>query len=541
MLPTIYQQPQYYERPLPSWQRGSRDYAYYEEFYRSRAQAPAQMTRREYSRSTGYERRYDRRRSYSDERGYDRGYDRDRYDRGYDRYRSRSRRRRDDYRRDCGRRDDYRRDDYYRRDDRRDDRDRRDDYKPRHDAYRHKDRHEDRGHGTSGWGSRYDRQDDRREYDRSRTRRRDTRSGSSASASSASDSGKDEIVHFKWQAGQVLNDRYEVKQLLGDGTFGRVLECYDPKTDQILAVKVIRDVKRYVENADIEAQILKKVCADPESKKTHCVQMVSTFNHGRHYCMAFETLGPSLYDFLKDNNYQGFKVSDIQTIARELLTCLEFLHDKMHLTHTDLKLENLLLCDGAARSVQNPRGGRREKTMQAPLSASIKVIDFGNATFADEHHSSVINTRQYRSPEVIMGLRWDEKSDIWSSGCILMELYLGELLFSTHENLEHLKLIETIIGEIPQGMFQGSNAECMQKYLARDRSTNRYSLNWPAGASSSKSVERVRDAQKLHRQVDPKHKLLADFCSKLLTIDPSKRPSAREALQHPFLEEVLEE
>ncbi len=59
------------------------------------------------------------------------------------------------------------------------------------------------------------------------------------------------------------------------------------------------------------------------------------------------------------------------------------------------------------------------------------VIDFGSATFDDEHKSGTINTRQYRAPEVILGMGWSLPSDIWSAGCILMELYTGGLLFKT--------------------------------------------------------------------------------------------------------------
>ncbi|RYG52495.1 hypothetical protein EON66_09705 [archaeon] len=61
----------------------------------------------------------------------------------------------------------------------------------------------------------------------------------------------------------------------------------------------------------------------------------------------------------------------------------------------------------------------------------LAVIDFGGATYDWEHKSSIINTRQYRSPEVILGLGWSMASDMWSIGCILMECYTGELLFQT--------------------------------------------------------------------------------------------------------------
>ena len=59
------------------------------------------------------------------------------------------------------------------------------------------------------------------------------------------------------------------------------------------------------------------------------------------------------------------------------------------------------------------------------------VIDFGGATFDYERKGSIINTRMYRGPEVILGIGWSYPSDMWSVGCILVELYSGSLLFST--------------------------------------------------------------------------------------------------------------
>lgn len=59
----------------------------------------------------------------------------------------------------------------------------------------------------------------------------------------------------------------------------------------------------------------------------------------------------------------------------------------------------------------------------------IKVIDFGSATFDWEHHSTIVSTRHYRAPEVILELGWSQPCDVWSIGCILFELYLGFTLF----------------------------------------------------------------------------------------------------------------
>lgn len=94
----------------------------------------------------------------------------------------------------------------------------------------------------------------------------------------------------------------------------------------------------------------------------------------------------------------------------------------------------------------------------------IKIIDFGGATFADDYHSDIINTRQYRAPEVILGCCvWNEISDVWSIGCIIFELLSGDLLFPTHENYEHLAMIEKMCGPIPKHMAFATEEEKLKK------------------------------------------------------------------------------
>lgn len=81
------------------------------------------------------------------------------------------------------------------------------------------------------------------------------------------------------------------------------------------------------------------------------------------------------------------------------------------------------------------------------LDTEIRLIDFGSATFEDEYHSSVVSTRHYRAPEIILGLGWSFPCDIWSIGCILVEFFTGDALFQTHDNLEHLAMMESVIGQ----------------------------------------------------------------------------------------------
>ena len=97
----------------------------------------------------------------------------------------------------------------------------------------------------------------------------------------------------------------------------------------------------------------------------------------------------------------------------------QFLHDN-HLTHTDLKPENILFVSTDWYTEFCPVSKRNIRRMR---DTRVKLIDFGSATFDWEHHSSVVSTRHYRPPEVILELGWAQPCDVWSIGCILFELY----------------------------------------------------------------------------------------------------------------------
>jgi hypothetical protein len=243
----------------------------------------------------------------------------------------------------------------------------------------------------------------------------------------------DTIGHYNGREGSVIADRYRILKEVGVGTFGRVLECVDMKQrnkndhhrqrgrrgmeggrsaslyqqEEIVAIKVVRNVKRYYDSALIEADIIEDVNRRGGRGLSHCAIMYDAFTFHGHYCMVFESLGPSLYDFLKRQQYQPFPISCVRDFARQLLEALEFLHS-FSLIHTDLKPENVLLL--------NSREVPCEGGYNMPESTRIKVIDFGGATYDSEKKSSIVNTRQYRAPEVILGVGWSMPSDLWSIG-----------------------------------------------------------------------------------------------------------------------------
>ena len=175
--------------------------------------------------------------------------------------------------------------------------------------------------------------------------------------------------------------------------------------------------------------------------------------------MVFEPLGKSLLDYIILNNYEGFPSEYLYPIAHQILLSLHFLKSKK-LIHTDLKLENILFLPGPEivkeYDMIDFKGRTRRVKFRLPDTRKIKLIDFGGATYNDQRKTNVINTRQYRGPEVTLELGWGYPSDAWSAGCIIAELMLGELLFSTHDNLEHLAMMEYSLGNFPDWMVKNS-------------------------------------------------------------------------------------
>lgn len=147
----------------------------------------------------------------------------------------------------------------------------------------------------------------------------------------------------------------------------------------------------------------------------------------------------------KDNNYNPYPLEQVRHISYQLCHSVKFLHDHQ-LTHTDLKPENILFIDS---SYEVAYDNRRKRGVRRVKNSEVRLIDFGSATFDHEHHSSIVSTRHYRAPEVILELGWSQPCDVWSIGCIMFELYLGITLFQTHDNREHLAMMERILGPIP--------------------------------------------------------------------------------------------
>jgi len=184
-------------------------------------------------------------------------------------------------------------------------------------------------------------------------------------------------------------------------------------------------VEKYKEAARLEINVLEKINEKDPDNKNLCVQMFDWFDYHGHMCISFELLGLSTFDFLKDNNYLPYPIHQVRHMAFQLCQAVKFLHDNK-LTHTDLKPENILFVNSDYELTYNLEKKRDERSVK---STAVRVVDFGSATFDHEHHSTIVSTRHYRAPEVILELGWSQPCDVWSIGCIIFEYYVGFTLF----------------------------------------------------------------------------------------------------------------
>ena len=164
-------------------------------------------------------------------------------------------------------------------------------------------------------------------------------------------------------------------------------------------------------------------------------------------------------------------------------------------------------------------------------SIQVKICDIGNACWFNYHFSTIIQTRQYRSPEVILGINYNETSDIWSLACIIYELVTGEFLFNPEsddtfcKNDSHLAKFISVCGKMPRNFVE--RGEYSKKYFDKKGKLKRI--------GEINHIDLKNILVKKHHLKENEAQALWDFLKPMLEYFPEKRISARELLRHPWL------
>ncbi|KAI5124025.1 hypothetical protein M0805_003856 [Coniferiporia weirii] len=308
---------------------------------------------------------------------------------------------------------------------------------------------------------------------------------------------------------QVINHdhlayRYEIIDTLGKGSFGQVLHCRDYFSGESVAIKIIRNKKRFHHQALVEIKILENLRKwDPEEKH-HVIKMTEHFYFRNHLCIAMELLSINLYELIKANGFAGFSTTLIRRFTSQMLLSLSLMRHH-RIVHCDLKPENVLL--------------------RHPAKSGIKVIDFGSSCLEHEKVYTYIQSRFYRSPEVILGMNYNMAIDMWSLGCILAELYTGYPIFPGENEQEQLSCIMEVLGIPDKDLVNRSS----RKRLFFDSSGG------PRPVVNSKGRRRRAGSKTLAQVLRCDDELFVDFVSKCLSWDPERRIKPQSAMRHPFI------
>ncbi|CAH9053018.1 unnamed protein product [Cuscuta europaea] len=322
--------------------------------------------------------------------------------------------------------------------------------------------------------------------------------------------GFEEDKNFEVVINSVIAGRYHVTEYLGSAAFSKAIQAHDLHTGMDVCVKVIKNNKDFFDQSLDEIKLLKFVNKNDPGDKYHVLRLYDYFYYREHLLIVCELLKANLYEFHKFNRESGgevyFTMPRLQSITTQCLEALQFLHS-LGLIHCDLKPENILV--------------------KSYSRCEVKVIDLGSSCFETDHLCSYVQSRSYRAPEVILGLPYNKKIDIWSLGCILAELCTGNVLFQNDSPATLLARVLGILGPIDQEM------------LAKGKDTFKYFTK------NHMLYEKNQETNKLEYLIPKKtalrHRLpvgdqgFIDFLTHLLEINPEKRPSATEALKHPWL------
>jgi len=311
-------------------------------------------------------------------------------------------------------------------------------------------------------------------------------------------------------------EEFEFKERVGKGTFGKVFKGIHIDSKTICAIKQIKDEDRFRNAAKKEIIVLNDLMKNKETDSCKIINFYGDFMENNIQYLVFEYMDINVYKYYQ-NYYSIIKIDTTINIIYNVCQGLKFIHKKF--IHADLKPENIMF--------------NRETKIA-------KIIDLGSAfPKGGIKKHFYIQSRYYRSPEVLFDLQFNEKIDIWSLGCIFAELIINKPLFAG-KNIRDLffKIVEKI--DIPKTEIYIKNkkfntffsikedSDIEEYFYLHDNFTDTKFYNNPEynlDIYLNKYI-RILCEDKL------KKKYIIDFICNTLLYDYNERPSAEKCLEH---------
>ncbi|XP_022189863.1 serine/threonine-protein kinase minibrain [Nilaparvata lugens] len=338
--------------------------------------------------------------------------------------------------------------------------------------------------------------------------------------------------------GEKFLDRYEIDSLIGKGSFGQVVKAYDHEEQCHVAIKIIKNKKPFLNQAQIEVKLLEMMNKANAENKYYIVYLKRHFMWRNHLCLVFELLSYNLYDLLRNTNFRGVSLNLTRKFAQQLCTALLFLSTpELNIIHCDLKPENILLCN--------------------PKRSTIKIVDFGSSCQLGRRIYQYIQSRFYRSPEVLLGIPYDLAIDMWSLGCILVEMHTGEPLFSGSNEVDQMNKIVEVLGMPPKHLLD--SAHKTRRYFEYVSTGDGYDGSYVLKKFKDMKKYKRPGTRRLHdilgvevggpggrRIGEPGHSpqeylKFKDLITRMLDYDPKTRITPFYALRHNFFKRTADE
>lgn len=291
------------------------------------------------------------------------------------------------------------------------------------------------------------------------------------------------------------NPNFTFQELIGSGTFGQVYKVYDNNSMQHLAIK--RTLKKGC-IVSREFKILQEVQNCP-----YCVHLLDIFYTLKQsdliQNLVFEYFPTSLGKVLRKNFPDRSRLSNLEILCifKQILKGLEYIHSRS-IVHRDIKPDNILM------------------TLEFPYQ--VKICDFGSAKKISEKSTPYIVSRFYRAPELIFcAEKYDGKVDVWSAGCLFLELFTGFPVFRGSTDGDQFVQIAQIIGP-------PSREDAM--VLTSMRITPQAKAKIIAIGKKQNLIELFSD--------HPNPEIVENLALKMLEWNPRKRFTASDCLSHPY-------
>ncbi|XP_071905171.1 mitogen-activated protein kinase 19-like [Coffea arabica] len=293
-------------------------------------------------------------------------------------------------------------------------------------------------------------------------------------------------------------NRYKILEVIGKGSYGVVCAAIDTHTGEKVAIKKINDIFEHISDAIRILREIKllRLLRHPDIVEIKRIMMPPSKREFRDIYVVFELMESDLHQVIKAND--DLTHEHHRFFLYQMLRALKYMHTA-NVYHRDLKPKNIL----------------------ANANCKLKICDFGLArvAFSDTpttiFWTDYVATRWYRAPELCGSFfsKYTPAIDIWSIGCIFAEVLTGKPLFPGKSVVHQLELITDLLGTPSADTISGVRNEKARKYLTDMRRKQPIPF-----------IEKFPNA-------DP---LALRLLQRLLAFDPKDRPTAEEALAHPY-------